>query len=137
MAGDRDFGGVSRRALMQTLGAGAAAGLTAGLLARPAAAEDAILQRLIEQQGGAAHGFDSASRAIAMPRVSLPMLSATTLASTEHAIARYQEIARRGGWPTVPPVERLRIGDRHPSVAALRRRLAATGDIDAAVGATD
>ena len=133
MAGDGDFGGVSRRALMRTLGAGAAA----GLLARPASAEDALLQRLIEQQGGAAQGFDSASRAIAMPRASLPTLSATTLGSTEHAIARYQEIARRGGWPTVPPVERLRIGDRHPNVAALRRRLAVTGDIDAGIGAID
>ena len=131
--GDGDFGGVSRRALMRTLGAGAAA----GLLARSASAEDAILQRLIEQQGAAAQGFDSASRAIAMPRSSLPMLSATTVASTERAIARYQEIAQRGGWSTVPPVERLRTGDRHPNVAALRRRLAVTGDIDAAIGASD
>ena len=36
----------------------------------------------------------------------------------------------RGGWPQVPSVGVLRLGDRHPSVRALRARLAASGDID-------
>ena len=36
----------------------------------------------------------------------------------------------RGGWPHVPQVTVLRLGDRHPSVPALRARLAASGDID-------
>ena len=37
----------------------------------------------------------------------------------------------RGGWPQVPPVERLRVGNRHASVAALRERLSAVGDLGA------
>ena len=128
-----DWRGVSRRALMRTFGAGAAA----GLLGRAAAAEDMVLQRLIDQQGGFSQGFDAASRTIAMPRATLPMLTSTTVASTERAIARYQEIAMRGGWPSVPPVQALRLGDRVPGVAVLRRRLAVAGDLDPRVGAGD
>ena len=40
----------------------------------------------------------------------------------------------RGGWPQVPPVERLRVGNRHASVAALRERLSAVGDLGATSG---
>lgn len=46
------------------------------------------------------------------------------------ALARYREIARDGGWPKVPakgPV--LRPGAKDPSVATIRARLAATGEL--------
>jgi L,D-transpeptidase YcbB len=129
------FARLSRRALVQALGGGAAA----GLFARAASAEDQILQNLIQQQqGGAfAQGFDSASRTIKMPRSSLPTLSPTTVQTTEQAIARYEGIVANGGWPAVPPVDRLRLGNRHPGVAALRRRLTVSGDLDASAGTTD
>jgi hypothetical protein len=121
------FDKVSRRAFVRTMGAGAAAGLFARTAA---AAEDKILQNLIEQnQGGAfSQGFDSASRTITMPKASLPTLSPSTAQTTEQAIARYDEIVANGGWPAVPPVERLRLGNRHPRVVALRRRLVVSGD---------
>ena len=44
-------------------------------------------------------------------------------------LARYREIAASGGWPTVPTTARLRYGSRGPEVAALRARLAASGDL--------
>jgi len=45
-------------------------------------------------------------------------------------LARYREIAERGGWPEVPAsVARLRYGSRGPEVAVLRARLAASGDL--------
>ena len=130
-----DPAGVSRRAFVRTMGAGAAA----GFFARAAAAEDKILDTLIEQnQGGAfTQGFDSASRTITMPKASMPTLSPSTAQNTEQAIARYEAIVAKGGWPAVPPVERLRLGNRHPSVVALRKRLMVSGDLGAAAGTTD
>jgi murein L,D-transpeptidase YcbB/YkuD len=44
-------------------------------------------------------------------------------------LARYREIAARGGWPAVPASGRLRYGSSGPEVAALRARLAATGEL--------
>jgi murein L,D-transpeptidase YcbB/YkuD len=45
------------------------------------------------------------------------------------ALDQYREILRRGGWGTVPPGKPLRSGDKSERVAALRRRLHATGDL--------
>jgi murein L,D-transpeptidase YcbB/YkuD len=51
-------------------------------------------------------------------------------------LARQRNLRERGGWSPVPVGPTLRPGDRDPRVAALRARLAATGEIppDAAVG---
>ena len=40
------------------------------------------------------------------------------------ALARYQQVAQDGGWPTVAASAELKYGARGPAVAALRRRLA-------------
>ncbi|MCC6610198.1 MAG: L,D-transpeptidase family protein [Burkholderiales bacterium] len=45
------------------------------------------------------------------------------------ALARYRGIAAAGGWPPVPPGPTLDPGMRDPRVAALRTRLAASGDL--------
>jgi L,D-transpeptidase YcbB len=124
------FKHLSRRAFVL---AGAAA---AGVGARAIAADDQILRKLIEQQSGS-YGFDSASRTIKMPRASLPTLAPSTVAATEQAIARYQQIVDNGGWPVVPPVDNLRLGSRHASVVALRQRLGVSGDLDQRAGASD
>lgn len=50
------------------------------------------------------------------------------------ALQRYRAIARGGGWPDVPDGPSLRRGDSGPRVAALRARLAATGDLASAGG---
>jgi L,D-transpeptidase YcbB len=120
---------ISRRAVLAGF-AGAGATLVAGA----AMAQDQDLQRLIDQtqRSGSGQGFDSASRNVRMPKASLPTLSPTTAAETEQAYARYAAIAQAGGWPAVPPTDRLRIGTKHQSVLALRQRLAVSGDIDQA-----
>jgi L,D-transpeptidase YcbB len=126
---------VDRRALLRRLGLA----LGAAALVRPAFAQDATLQALIDQNQKRDLGqeFDSASRTIHMPKASLPTLSPSTVDTTEQAIGLYEGIAARGGWPAVPPTDRLRLGNRHPSVVALRQRLAATADIDADAGDGD
>ncbi len=47
------------------------------------------------------------------------------------ALRSHREIASAGGWPVVPAGETLKSGMAGPRVAALRRRLAASGDYDA------
>jgi murein L,D-transpeptidase YcbB/YkuD len=130
MTTNQKFKDLSRRAFML------AGGAAAGLASRALAAEDPILQKLIRQQSGA-FGFDSASRTIRMPRSSLPTLSPATVTATEQAIARYRQVVQNGGWPTVPPVNELRLGNRHPSVVALRQRLVVSGDLDQTAGRGD
>jgi murein L,D-transpeptidase YcbB/YkuD len=48
------------------------------------------------------------------------------------AIDAYETIAARGGWASVPAGEALKLGSEGPRVAALRARLAITGDLTAA-----
>jgi L,D-transpeptidase YcbB len=125
---------VSRRVLTH----GILTGAVGAILCRTAAAEDQILQTLIDTQGSDfGQSFDSASRTVHMPKPSLPTLSPSTAETTEQAIGQYEAIVARGGWPTVPPSDLLRLGNRQPSVQALRRRLAASGDLDVNAGIGD
>src|SRR5947209_18801399 len=122
---------LSRRGIL----AGAAT-LAAGVAQ---AAQDALLQSLIRQNQRTefGHGFDATSRTIVMPKASLPTMSPATIEHTERAIVRYEEIMAKGGWPTVPPVDRLSVGNRHSSVVHLRQRLAIVGDLDISSGTPD
>jgi murein L,D-transpeptidase YcbB/YkuD len=126
---------ISRRTFLK------AAAVTGGsaLGARAAFGQDALLQSLIDQtqRGDFGQGFDSASRTIAMPKATLPTLSPATAEYTAQAIAQYEGIISRGGWPEVPKIDRLRLGTRNPSVVALRRRLSLAGDLDPSAGISD
>ncbi len=128
---DRDGARTDRRAFLRRA-AGVAALAATGLAARAAFAGDAALDALIgdTQRGEFGQGFDDASRTIHMPKASEPTVSTATAQTTEKAIDRYADIVGRGGWPQVPSAGVLRLGDRHPSVPALRARLVASGDID-------
>ena len=127
----------SRRAVLRGLQATAMVG--GGVAASSAFGQDAALQALIDQNQGNdfGQGFDSASRTIQMPKASLPTLSPATVQHTEQAIAQFEGIVARGGWPEVAQADRLRLGSRHPSVTALRQRLTVAGDLDAHAGASD
>jgi L,D-transpeptidase YcbB len=129
---------LDRRRFLQHLAIGAGAVAGAAMAGR-AAAQDP-LQDLIEQtqKGGFGQNFDSASRTIQMPKASLPTLSPATAQTTEQAIAQYEAIVARGGWPVIPgKKDRLRIGARHAGVVPLRQRLIAAGDLEATVGVSD
>jgi murein L,D-transpeptidase YcbB/YkuD len=130
---------VHRRNFLRRAG-GTLAGLAAtGATLRAAAAQDNLLETLMEQtrhdQYG--QGFDAGSRTVKMPKSSLPKLAPETVATTEQAIGKYEGIAARGGWPNVSPSDRLRVGLRHKSVPALRQRLMAGGDLDVSAGESD
>jgi len=108
-------------------------GIGAACLAGAARAEDGDpLEELIDrnQQGEVGQNFDAAASSAQMPKASLPTLSPATTQTTEQAVAQYEQIVARGGWPVVPPADRLKLGMKHPSVAPLRERLVAAGDLD-------
>jgi len=54
-------------------------------------------------------------------------------ARLHNALAGYRKIMAGGGWGAVPPGPPLKTGARGPRVAALRARLAASGDLPATV----
>jgi murein L,D-transpeptidase YcbB/YkuD len=74
------------------------------------------------------------SPGLAVHRESTPILSADTIAATEAAIQKYQDIAAKGGWDTVPAAGDLQVGSKGRAVEALRARLVATGDLDPIAG---
>lgn len=79
--------------------------------------------------------YDAVSR-IRVARSSTPILSPQALAATEEMIDRYRDIVSRGGWQPIQAGERLRVGSKSPTVAALRQRLIMTGDLDPAAGSS-
>jgi L,D-transpeptidase YcbB len=127
----RDRARPDRRDVLRRL-IGAASLAAASLSARAAAADDQGLDALMSeaQHGEFGQNFDDALRTVHMPKASEPTVSAATAQTTERAIERYSDIVARGGWPQVPSVSVLRLGERHPSVRDLRARLAVSGDID-------
>ena len=53
------------------------------------------------------------------------------------ALARYEALAAAGGWPVVPNVGKLKLGDNSSAVMKLRRRLAVEGYLDDATPSRD
>jgi murein L,D-transpeptidase YcbB/YkuD len=45
------------------------------------------------------------------------------------ALADYRRLANKGAWPSIPPGPLLKIGQHHPQLRNLRRRLIAEGDL--------
>jgi murein L,D-transpeptidase YcbB/YkuD len=78
-------------------------------------------------------GFDAGSSG-AQPRLrtATPILSAETVAATESAILSLQAVVAQGGWPPLQLAKALKLGARGDDVLALRRRLVAGGDLEAA-----
>lgn len=110
---------------------GFALGLTATLLcvAAPAVAQDAANGYQAEW----AQSYDADAQ-LQVKRSTVPVLSQQTVAATEQAIQTYQTLVTKGGWGTVPTGTVLHVGSKGAAVAALRRRLMVTGDLDEAAG---
>ncbi len=129
---------LDRRSVLRHL---ARAGVAAGGLfaAARAQAQDRTLQLLMEQsqRGDFGQGYDTGIRTVKMPKSSLPTLAPQTLQTTEAAIPQFEAMVQRGGWAFVAPTDRLRLGNRHPSVVGLRQRLIAGGDLATGAGASD
>ncbi len=80
-----------------------------------------------------AQSYDADAQ-LQVKRSTVPVLSQQTVAATEQAIQTYQALVAKGGWGTVPGSGNLHVGSKGAAVAALRRRLIVTGDLDQAAG---
>ncbi len=79
--------------------------------------------------------FDQSGRAPAheveaQPELGFPTLARENVTATRNTIRQYAGLVARGGWATLPVIE-LRTGMSHPAVVQLRKRLQATGDLQA------
>jgi murein L,D-transpeptidase YcbB/YkuD len=61
----------------------------------------------------------------------VPWRSDEMLTRMERAIAHYQKIVERGGWPEIPPGRLLRLDDDDPRVSRIKRRLGMSGELRA------
>lgn len=124
---------------LRRLGQVAAAATAMAPWLKANATDDSTLQALIEQNQQSDFGqqFDSASRNIQMPQPSVPTLGPSTVPVTEQAIQQYEGIVARGGWPQLPAIGQLRLGNRNPNVRLLRQRLTIAGDLQANAGVPD
>ncbi|MGH6844381.1 MAG: peptidoglycan-binding protein, partial [Methylocella sp.] len=73
---------------------------------------------------------------LSVRRSNTPVLSVETFAATGQAIETYRQIVATGGWVTVPAGQTLKLGVSSQAVVALRKRLAASGDLDPSAGAS-
>src|ERR1019366_593558 len=103
-------------------------GFTAGAAAGPAGIS-------FSEQAECAHRYDADPR-LAVSRSNPPVLSVLTFSATEQAIETYRQIVANGGWGAVPAGQTLKLGASGPAVIALRKRLAASGDLDPSAGAS-
>ena len=103
----------------------------------PAAAQLSSADRsnwLDSARGSAEWGdqFDSSGGSHMFQAAQSPLLGPHAVPALVAAIDRYQQIVAAGGWEPVPNGPTLRVGVRNRNVAALRRRLATTGDLSVA-----
>ncbi len=99
----------------------------------PAAAGPADIS--FSEQAEWAQRYD-AGPGLTVTRSNTPVLSVQTFAATEQAIETYRQIVANGGWNMVPAGQTLKLGANGPAVVALRKRLAASGDLDPSAGAS-
>jgi murein L,D-transpeptidase YcbB/YkuD len=80
-----------------------------------------------------------ARAAAAMGTSSLPTFDEGTARRIEDAIARYKDLAAKGGWPVIPADAKFAVGVAGANDNLLRQRLIVTGDLaaDKATGAFD
>lgn len=114
-------GGFTRRSLMQ---------LAAGTVLMGSMPSRALAQEW--NQRFDAGGLDEAAIVTARP-----ILSPEVVAAIDPAIAQYQAIVGRGGWPIVPADQTLRLGMQTPAVSIMRQRLIISNDLDPLAGNSD
>ncbi|KQT88434.1 L,D-transpeptidase family protein [Aurantimonas sp. Leaf443] len=106
----------------------AGAGLTA--FAGSALAQNAIDDLLsAPSRGNWDDQFDMRGSNVKQVASNSPVFSTSTLQSTQAAIESYRQIVAMGGWPMVPDQAPMKLGVEGPAVAALRQRLAMSGDL--------
>ncbi len=114
-----------------------AASLGAMAVAGQAMSEERAIDDIINapRRGNWDDQFDAkASRTSANVASNNPIFGPGSVANVSQAIADYEGIVARGGWPHVNPSQKLKLGVNDPSVQALRKRLMITEDLPRSAG---
>jgi murein L,D-transpeptidase YcbB/YkuD len=111
---------------------------TAAIFAAPFMASRLSAQNVDEESADQAEWLQSydAATSKTLDRSTTPLLSPETLSATQAAVETFRQIIARGGWPLMPRVP-LKLGMQDPAVIELRKRLIASGDLDASAGLSD
>jgi L,D-transpeptidase YcbB len=67
----------------------------------------------------------------------IPWRSDEMVSQMEGAVAKYQQLVSKGGWPVIPGNRMMRPGDDDERIPALRKRLRITGELKANSGFDD
>lgn len=126
---------ITRRSILT----GAAATAATSIAASSALAQNAVMDAIqAPRRGNWNDQFDARmTTGTANVNTVQPVFGQQTVSSVERAMMQYQNIVAQGGWPMVPAEHELKVGTVHPSVAAMRRRLMVSGDLDSAAGNSD
>ncbi|MGE3305502.1 MAG: murein L,D-transpeptidase [Rhizobiaceae bacterium] len=120
----------SRRTFLTGVGALALTGIAGNAFAQDVIADIIKAPR----RGNWDDQFDARAAEGGKVASRLPIFSSETVTYIEQAVAQYRGIVAQGGWPTVPPNKKLRLGVVDPDVEALRRRLMVSGDLSQSAG---
>ncbi|MEP9371525.1 L,D-transpeptidase family protein [Mesorhizobium sp. KR1-2] len=120
----------TRRSLLATAGALALTAIAGGAGAQNVV--DEVLQS--SRRGNWNDTFDARASEGGKVASTLPVFSPQTVFFVEQAIAQYQDIVARGGWPVVPATKKLQLGVSDPDVQVLRQRLMVSGDLSQQAG---
>ncbi|WP_274629330.1 L,D-transpeptidase family protein [Arvimicrobium flavum] len=123
----------SRRRFLVNAGA-----LAATTLSGSAMAQDVIHDLLnAPRRGNWNDQFDARASEGGKVESTMPIFSPQTVVYIEQAISQYANIVAQGGWPTVPMVNKLKLGMSDPAVAELRKRLMISGDLSRTAGVSN
>lgn len=111
-----------------------ASALAAAAVSQSAHAQNVIDSILNSNRRGWGDQFDAQVSDGGQVATTRPIFSPDTLVHLQDAIARYQDIAARGGWPMVPDQKKLQLGVVDPDVDVLRQRLMISGDLSERAG---
>lgn len=111
-----------------------ASALAAAAVSQSAHAQNVIDSILNSNRRGWGDQFDAQVSDGGQVATTRPIFSPDTLVYLQDAIARYQDIAARGGWPMVPDQKKLQLGVVDPDVDVLRQRLMISGDLSERAG---
>jgi murein L,D-transpeptidase YcbB/YkuD len=109
--------------------------LAAAAVAGRASAQDVVGDILKSStRGNWDDQFDARASDTNKVASTLPIFSQQTVAFTEQAVGRYQNIVSQGGWEPVPATKKLQLGADDPDVVPLRKRLMICGDLPQSAG---
>ncbi len=123
---------LSRRKALGVL-SGSVAGVVGArsALAQETSFWDEVFNKGKKEKRAARRARQSAQKLNDLRQGPVPLRSDEMLERMDRAIAHYQKVVQKGGWPKTKTIRLIRPGDDNEAIPAIRRQLIITGDIPA------